>query len=258
MIKTKREIALIRKAAAISNSCIPIIEKSLRETGMTERELSRRVRRNIYSQGGRLSFTTLVACGARSAMIHPKPIATDGVIEGIGYIDFGASWKGYKVDLTVPFVKGKVGARERKIVKTVLDAYRLSLKNWRPEIHCWELHRKADGFISSKGFKMGHALGHGIGKNLKESYHEGPLIYAPKEKILRKMERLAAKGNKKARRKLIWWHRVRNVRMQPGMCVTIEPGAYVDKVGGSRIENTFLVEGRKLKALTKARLIEVR
>ncbi len=47
------------------------------------------------------------------------------------------------------------------------------------------------------------------------------------------------------------------VRFENGMCITIEPGAYVEGLGGSRIENTFLVSGKRLKALTKANLIEV-
>lgn len=257
MIKTKGELALLRKAARISNSCIPIIEKSLKENGVTEREISKKITKKIYSLGGKLSFRPLVACGNRSYQIHPKPNSTNNLISGIGYVDFGASYKGYKTDVTVPFIKGKIGSRERRVVKAVVDSYKFAVKSSRVGMHCWELHRNVDDFLISRGFKMGHALGHGLGKNLKESYHEGPIIYAPSREILRKLERKAANGSRKARRKIIWWHRIRNLKFQKNMCVAIEPGVYVKNVGGSRIENSFWASGKNLKALTKAKLIEV-
>lgn len=253
-VKTRVEISLFRRAAAISNSCMPIIERSLREDGMTERELARRVRRNIASRGGSLAFLTLVGCGDRSAMIHTEPKTTDREISGIGYIDFGASYRGYKTDVTVPFVKGRVGARDRRIVDTVQKAYRLAIRSWRPGMPCWRLFEATNGYIESRGYKMRHSLGHGVGRRI----HESPIIGMPSRKVIRKVEGLARRGSKKAIRKLARWERIRGTKFEGGMVFTIEPGAYVEGVGGSRIENTFLVSGKKLKALTKARLIEVR
>ena len=252
MIKTKAEIACIKKAAAISNSCIPIIRRAVKE-GITEREIGRRVRKKIYEKGGKLSFRTLVASGERSAMIHCKPTVTDRPVDGIGYVDFGASYRGYKADVTVPFVRGKVGEKERKIVKTVLEAYNVAVRAWRPGIECWKLHKEAERHISSRGLEMGHSLGHGLGMKI----HERPIIYAPNDMLLRKVEILAEKGNEKAVKRLKRWERVKKVSFEDGMAFTIEPGAYVKGLGGCRIENTFLTAGKRLKCLTKSRLIEV-
>lgn len=238
MIKTAREIALIRKSAEISNSCIPIIKKSLKG-GVTERELARRIWRKIHGQGAGLAFRTLVASGKRSAMIHAKPAATDEKISGIGYVDFGASYRGYKTDVTVPFIKGKVGRRERRIVRTVAGAYALALKVWKIGMPCWKLHERVDDYIISRGFGMGHSVGHGLGLRI----HERPIISKPRKKLRgRKLER---------------WNKIKKVTFQPGMVFTIEPGAYVRNVGGSRLENSFLVVGERLKSLTKSKLIEV-
>jgi len=252
MIKTAREIECIKKAAGIANSCIPIIERAVRE-GATEREIARKIRRKIYAQGGRLSFRTLVASGERSAMIHCKPAATDRPVSGIGYVDFGASWKGYKSDVTIPFVRGRIGPRERKIVEAVLEAYRKTVRSWRPGMECWRLHEKAASHLQLCGFEMGHSVGHGVGKKI----HEAPVIYAPSKRALVKVERLAARGSLKAKRRLTRWERIRKVRFRTGMVFTIEPGTYVPKLGGSRLENTFLVSRKSLKCLTKAKLIEV-
>lgn len=240
MIKTAREIALFMKAARISNSCIPIIAKALKEKNITEREIARRIKNNIYRQGGRLSFRILVASGPRSAMIHPKPTATNAKISGIGYVDFGASYKGYKTDLTVPFIKGKVKPRERKIVETVVRAYNIAVRRWKIGMFCWKLHEVADDYIRSKGLRMGHAVGHGLGLKI----HENPTIVKPRKKL---------KG-----RRLKKWLKLKKVVFEPDMVFTIEPGAYVEDVGGSRLENTFLAGKKRLKCLTKANLIEVR
>ena len=162
MIKTKKEVLLLKKAASISNSCIELIRESLREK-MTERELARRIRRKINQQGGTLSFQTLVASGQRTSMIHPKPHATNKIISGLGYVDFGAAYRGYKADVTVPFIKGKISREEKKIVNLVLSAYNLAVKSVKVEEPCWRLHDKIDKFLNRNGYGMQHSLGHGIG-----------------------------------------------------------------------------------------------
>jgi Xaa-Pro aminopeptidase len=254
MIKTKREISLLRKSAEISNSCIPIIEKSLKEKNITEREIARRIRRKIYKSGARLSFRTLVASGKRSAMIHAKPTSTDGTISGIGYVDFGASYKGYKTDVTVPFIKGKINSKEKRIVRSVIDAYKIALKGWRVGMPCWRLHEKIEKYLAARKLEMGHGLGHGLGRKI----HDSPTIAAPNKKRLEKLEGLARKGDKRAIKKMKKWERVRKIVFEPNMVFTIEPGAYVKNVGGSRLENSFLASGKRLKSLTGAKLIEVR
>ncbi|MEM5782638.1 MAG: M24 family metallopeptidase, partial [Candidatus Aenigmatarchaeota archaeon] len=99
-LKKEEEIQLIKKACEISNSCLKIIEESLKEE-ITEKELRRRIEKNIRKQGATLSFRTIVACGKRAAKIHPKPEATNKKIKGLGYVDFGACYKGYRSDVTV-------------------------------------------------------------------------------------------------------------------------------------------------------------
>ena len=236
--KTAKELVLLKKAAAISNSCIPLIEKSLREN-ISERELARRVRRKINSQGATLSFQTLVATGERSAMIHPKPHATSRKISGIGYIDFGARYKGYCSDVTVPFVKGKISAKEKRIIKTCLDAYTLAIRSIKIGKPCWLVHKDTDGYLKRKGFKMQHGLGHGLGKEI----HERPVLGMPRKKL---------KGKRLKR-----WHKLQKITFQPGMVVTIEPGVYVKGVGGCRIENDVLITSKGPRILTNSRLLKL-
>jgi len=238
MIKSKKEIKLLKKSAAITNSCIPLIEKSLKEK-ITEKELARRINKNIRNQGASLSFQTLVASGKRSYQIHPRPYSAKKIISGMGYADFGACYKGYRTDITVPFVKGKIGKRERKIVEVTLHAYKLAVRSVKTGLPCWKLHEKVNRFLKSKGCECPHTIGHGVGKNI----HELPYIGMPKKKRL----------NKKRKRR---WEKLKKITFQPRMVFTIEPAVYVKDLGGCRMENDFLMTKNGPKILTNSRLIK--
>jgi len=236
MIKTQKELRLLRKSAAISNSCIPLIKNSLKEN-ISEKELARRIRRKINSKDGTLSFQTLVASGKRTAMIHPQPHATNQKIKGIGYVDFGACYKGYHSDVTIPFVKGSVGKKEWRIIKTGLDAYKFAVKSTKLAKSCWLIHKETDQFLRKNGFKMLHSLGHGLGKKI----HERPIIGMPRKKL---------KGKRLKR-----WRKIQKVAFKPNMIFTIEPGIYVKNVGGFRIENDFVMTPKGPKVLTNSRFL---
>lgn len=241
MVKTPKEINLLKKSAAITDSCIKIIENSLKED-VTEDELRRRINANIRRQGASLSFQTLVACGKRSAMIHCKPHASKDVISGMGYTDFGASYKGYKTDITVPFIKGKTGPKEKRIVGTTIKAYNLAVQSLKKGELCWKLFEKISVYEKSMGYELKHGLGHGVGKKI----HEYPFIVMPRKEKLRR---------KKTERKKRNWKTIMKTRFLENMVFTIEPGIYVEGIGGCRLENDFLMTASGPKVLTKSRLI---
>ncbi len=246
MIKSKQEISLLKKSAEITNSCISVIEESLKER-ITEKELARRVRKQLKSKGASLAFMTLVASGKRSVQIHPRPYAAKKEIRGIGYIDFGANYKGYKTDITVPFIKGKIGKREKKIVESALQAYKMAVRTVKVGKNCWKVHDKVEKFLKRKGFELPHAIGHGIGTKV----HELPYIGNIKKK---KIRRLSKKKKERIMRK---WEALKEIKFQPGMVFTIEPAVYVKGTGGCRIENDFLMTNHGVKQLTHAKLITV-
>src|SRR4030042_3145916 len=237
IIKNKRELQIMKKSAEISSSCLPIIKKALKENKITEKESARRRRKNLTVQNATFSFAPIVACGKRSAKIHAKPRNTNKIIAGIGMVDFGACYKGYKTDMTVPFIKGEVSKREERIVESVLKAYSVAIKSIRIGMPCWKLYEKVDNFLRSKRFKMGHSLGHGLGLKI----HELPYIGKPRRKL---------RGKKLER-----WNRWKKITFQNSMVFTIEPGVYVKGIGGCRLENDFLIENKRVKILTNAKLI---
>ena len=243
MIKNEKEIKNLKKSAVITDSCIKVIENSLKER-VTEIELRRRIGRKIRSQHAALAFQTIVASGKRSAMIHPKPYATCNKISGIGYVDFGASYKNYKTDITVPFIVGKVGKKEMKIVKTTLKAYKLSISSIKIGDYCWKLFQKIYNFEKKNGFKLKHGLGHGLGKKI----HEYPFIVIPKKEKLKRSVTEKRKRN---------WEKIKEIIFQKNMIFTIEPGIYVNNIGGCRLENDILMTSKGPKILTHSKLIHI-
>jgi Xaa-Pro aminopeptidase len=239
MIKTAKEIGLLKKSAEITNSCIPIIKKSLKEDKITEKEIVRRLRKNIKNQNAAFSFIPIVGSGKRSAKVHANPRSTNKTISGIGLVDFGACYKGYRTDITIPFIKGKISKKEYKIVNSVLKAYKLAIKSIKFGMPCWQLYEKVDNNLGKNGFQMNHSLGHGLGLKI----HELPYIGKPRKKL----------RGKKLKRWLKW----KEIRFQNNMMFTIEPGVYVKGVGGCRLENDVLIENGRVKILTDAKLIRV-
>lgn len=238
MKKSEKEIKLIKKAASIANKCLPFIEKILKKEKITEKKVSILLEKKIKSLDGKPAFETLVASGKRASLIHAKP--TNKIIEGVGYIDFGVSYRGYNVDLTVPFIKGQISEDERKIVDIVLRAYELSKSLVKVGVNCQFVFKEVDNFLRKYGYRMEHSLGHGIGKKV----HEKPTIGIPEHKIKKMSKKIKEKIDK-----------IKSLVFENNVVFTLEPAIYVKNVGGCRIENTFLLKKEKLVELTKAKLI---
>jgi Xaa-Pro aminopeptidase len=241
IIKTPKEIRLLKKSAKITDSCIPLIRSELRRPKITEKQLAAAINRHIKKQGAQLAFPTIAVSGKRAVYIHAKP--TNARICGLGYADFGAKYKGYHTDITVPFVKGKISKEQQRILNTTLRAYKMSIKSIKLGEPCWKLHENFERFLRKRGYKLRHGLGHGIGLDI----HELPSIIRPKRKRGKKI------GPIKKKR----WQRIKRLRFEPSMVFTIEPGIYVKGVGGCRFENDVLMTKHGPQVLTHSKLIKI-
>ncbi len=239
IIKTPKEISILKRSAAITDSCIDVLERKLKKD-VNEKELAAAIDRNIRKHGAKNAFPTIVTCGKRGVCIHPKPSIKR--VRGIGYADFGAMYKGYRTDITVPFVKGEIGKKEERMIDTIMQMSKLAVKSAKPGVYCWKLQEMFERFISKRGYKVCHYLGHGIGLDI----HELPSLAKP-----RKGRKMTKKGVKR-------WKIIKSIRFKPGMVFTIEPGVYVKGVGGCRYENDFLMTKAGAKPITHSRLIRLK
>ena len=219
MVKDEQEIELIRKAASIADQAFSHILKVIKP-GMREAEVALELEykmRQLGAQGP--SFDTIVASGFRSAL--PHGVASEKVIESGDFVtmDFGAIYQGYVSDITRTIVVGKVDQKQRDIYNIVLEAQLNGVNHVKAGMTGKEADALTRDIISRYGYGeyFGHSTGHGIGLDV----HEGPGLATKSEIVL-----------------------------QPGMVVTVEPGIYISKFGGVRIEDDVLITKEGCEILT--------
>lgn len=220
-LKEPREIAKIRKATQITIAALKFIRKLIRP-GKKEIELAADLERFIRYHGATNSaFDIIVASGPNSSFPHHIPGERKIKDNDVVLIDIGASYLGYKSDLTRTFFLGKIDVLARKIYKIVLCAQEKAIAKIRPAQEIAEIDAASRRYIAREGYGgfFGHNLGHGIGLEV----HEEPHI-SPKEKKL----------------------------LQAGMVFTVEPAIYLPRKFGIRIEDTVLVTQKGCEVLSGA------
>ncbi|WP_210134802.1 Xaa-Pro peptidase family protein [Staphylococcus sp. GDX8P80P] len=219
-VKTPEEIEKIRYAAKIVDDTYNYILE-ITEAGMTERTLKAKLESKMLELGADgPSFDTIVASGYRGAL--PHGVASDKVIEQGDMItlDFGAYYRGYCSDITRTFAIGEPDPKMKDIYNIVLESQIKAINEIKAGMTVAEADALSRDYIASHGYgeAFGHSLGHGIGLDI----HEGPLLSKN------------AKGT-----------------IQVNNCVTIEPGIYVDGLGGVRIEDDILITENGCEVFTK-------
>jgi Xaa-Pro aminopeptidase len=211
-VKDAGEIALLRLACEAADAALAdLVNKGGLRPGRTEREVGRELESLMLDHGADgVSFETIVAAGANSAIPHHRP--TDAVLAAGDFvkIDFGALVCGYHSDMTRTFVLGQAEQWQLDLYELVAAAQQAG----REAVRTGSALRDVDGasrqVIADAGYAdcFTHGLGHGVGLEI----HEAPGISA------------AAAGT-----------------LLAGSAVTVEPGVYLPDRGGVRIEDTLVV-----------------
>ncbi|MBF0737607.1 aminopeptidase P family protein [Staphylococcus arlettae] len=209
-VKNPTEIEIIQNAANIVDQAYEYI-LTVAKSGMTEQQLKAKLESKLLELGAEgTSFSTIVASGHRGAL--PHGVASDKIIEQGDMItlDFGAYYQGYASDITRTFAIGEPNPKLKEIYNIVLAANQKAIEAAKAGISSKALDAVARDYIAKQGYgeAFGHSLGHGIGLDV----HEGPVL---------------AKNTDSA--------------LQVNNCVTIEPGIYIDGLGGVRIEDDILI-----------------
>ena len=121
------------------------------------------------------SFPPIVAVGRRAALPHARPTAETRIgDDDFVLIDWGATGRPYKSDLTRMMVTGKVTPEFEKVYRTVLAAQERAIAAIRPGAKAHDVDAEARSVIEQAGFGrfFDHGLGHGIGMDI----HEGPRL----------------------------------------------------------------------------------
>jgi Xaa-Pro aminopeptidase len=223
LIKDGEEIATLREGARRLASIALEVPGLVRE-GRTELEVGADIDALIRRAGfERPAFETIVASGPNSARPHARPgprVMQDG--DGV-VLDFGGVYDGYCVDLSRTVQLGAERPEFRRIFGAVAEAQAAAIAAVRPGVAASDVDAAAREVLASHG--LGEAFGHGTGHGLGLEVHEEPRVGRPVDGLP-------------------------DVALAPGMVFTIEPGAYVEGIGGVRIEDDVLVTDEGCEVLT--------
>jgi Xaa-Pro aminopeptidase len=134
-------------------------------------------------------------------------------------LDQGAILRGYCSDLTRTVFVGKAPKRVRDLYNAVLEAQQAAKAAIRPGVTCGDVDRAARSVLTKRSLAryFTHSTGHGLGLEV----HEKPRL---------------GRGDKTV--------------LMEGMVVTVEPGVYLEGLGGIRIEDDVVVTGNGCTDLT--------
>jgi len=228
-VKDEEEIAIIKKAAEITNELIDLLEKKVREEKIkTEADAALFIEVESRKRGCEgTSFGTLAAGPHRSFAIHAFPSWTHSPFggKGLSILDFGVKYDGYCSDVTLTFARD-LNPKQEKLVNLTEKAAKLAISMAHNETPAKDIAAAVDALFAKSKKQMPHGLGHGIG--LQE--HEYPVI------------------NNRSNNEWI---------LEPGMIFTIEPGLYDTLLGGCRLENDVLITEKGQEILTTAHIIHL-
>lgn len=220
MIKEQDEIDKLRKACALADYAIEAGCAEIAE-GKTELEVLAAIEYEIKKKGAaKMAFATMVLTGANGASPHGTPGMTKIKKGDFVLFDLGVVVDGYCSDITRTVAYGEVSKKQQEIYETVLRAQLAAIEASKPKTACSEVDLAARNIIAEAGYGefFPHRLGHGLGI----SVHEYPSITETNP-----------------------------LTLEPGMVYTIEPGIYVPKMAGVRIEDDVLITENGVEVLTK-------
>ncbi len=219
IIKDAQEIEKIQQAVLLGDQVFSHLLKFIKP-GMKENEIATEmeyIMKKLGAQGP--SFDTIVAGGTRSAMCHASP--TDYVIQNGDAIvlDFGVIYQHYHSDMTRTIFVGEPSNELKKIYGIVRKAQEAALECLASGVRGFDADKVARDIITEAGYgqHFGHGLGHGVGLLI----HEDPRLSFKSEDTL-----------------------------LDGMVFTVEPGIYVEGLGGVRIEDMGALVDGKFKNFT--------
>jgi Xaa-Pro aminopeptidase len=218
-IKSPAEILRIRKSVMINSEAYYRTLKRVK-IGLAEREIAAELDFQMRALGAeKPAFETIVATGANSALPHAHPGSRRLEANELLLIDMGATVDGYTSDMTRVTFMGTPSKKIREMYQAVLDSQLAAIGMVKSGVATAKVDGAARNVL--KEYKLEkefvHSTGHGLGLEI----HEAPRI-AKKDKS----------------------------KLKAGMVITIEPGVYLDGVGGVRIEDTVLVTEHGAEVLT--------
>lgn len=219
-VKDEAEIRAVTAATKRAEAAFLKIKRFIK-AGVSERAVSLRLEEQLKIEGCKhAAFDIIVASGENSSKPHAQPTERKIGKGDFVIIDWGGEAEGYYSDMTrtLLMASGNLGEKIH-IYDVVNKARQRAVSKVRAGVSTQDIDRAARDTIKKAGYGIffGHGTGHGIGLDV----HEAP--------------RVSLTGGDP---------------ISDGFIFTIEPGIYVPKLGGVRIEDMVTLKDGKCKLLT--------
>ena len=220
-VKTQKEVSYIVKAQRAAEAAFDNILDFIKP-GVTEREIKLRLEYEMQLHGAEgMSFSTIAISGKNTSMPHGVP--TEKVVESGDFVtmDFGGIYEGYCSDMTRTIAVGFVTDEMEKVYNTVLEAQLSAIEKTACGVATKDVDAVARSIIAKTGYGeyFQHSTGHGVGLEV----HEQPNLSPNSDQTL-----------------------------TVGNVVTIEPGIYLPKKFGVRIEDMLYIGENGVQNLTNS------
>lgn len=219
MVKDQVEQEALRAAGAAIDRVHAQVPGFL-AVGRTEAQVAADISAAILAEHDSVDFV-IVGSGPNGANPHHE--YSDRVLAAgdIVVVDIGGTKDGYHSDSTRTYVLGEPTPQQDAQIAALEAAQAAAVAAVAPGVRAGDIDAAARGHLAAVGLGelFIHRTGHGIGL----SVHEEPFIVA---------------GNE--------------LRVQPGMAFSVEPGIYVPGEFGARIEDIVLVTDDGVESVNQA------
>ena len=220
VLKTNRELALMREACVISAGALKIAGEAV-EPGVTTAEIDKIAYDYIKKCGAEPNFLNYggfpaTACiSINDEVIHGIP-GKDRVIKSgdIVSIDLGAKINGFNGDNAATFAAGDVSPVAKRLCDTTRESLYVGIEKAVAGGRIGDIGSAIASYCEKRGYSVVREyVGHGVGKDL----HEDPSV-----------PNFGTPG--------------RGVRLIPGMTIAIEPMINMGKAGVKRLSDGWTVK----------------
>ncbi len=178
LVKTKREIAIIREGGEILATVLKEITVMVKP-GITTLELDRAAEALILKHGAKPAFKGYekfpysLCASVNNVIVHGFPskyALKEGDLVGL---DLGVLYKGYNTDMAVTVAVGNVSFEAKRLLKVTEKALRLGIKKTKAGVTTGDIGNTIQRYVEDQGYGVVRDLcGHGIGKKI----HEDPQV----------------------------------------------------------------------------------
>jgi methionyl aminopeptidase len=190
IVKSSREIDIMRKAGMIVASILDILKKNI-EPGIITEELDTITVKELDRQGavaafkGYRGFPANLCVSVNNELVHGIPgkrVLEEGDIVSL---DFGAVYEGFYGDAAITIGVGKISEQAKSLLEVTEGALKAGVARAQGGAHLGDISAAIQQFAESRGFSVVREyVGHGIGRKMHEepqipnygSVGQGPLL----------------------------------------------------------------------------------